>query len=188
MDKRLRFSDPNEHYSKIAYLLHQFKRKEEIDLLRSVYGRLFFQVSVYSRRGARVDYLSRKFASSENRPTAQAFRDSAEALITRDENQVEEQHGQRVASIFHDADFIVSLDAPKTVDTQVTRFCELIFGSNTLSPTKSEYGLFAAKGAALRTVDLSRQVRSGNFRTYRVDHIAWFQRSAESRRRDILVR
>ncbi len=118
MDKRLRLTESGE-YSKIAYLLHQFKRKEEIDLLRSVYGRLFFQVSIYSRRGARVDYLSRKFASSENRPIAQAYRDSAEALITRDENQVEEKHGQRVASIFHDADFIVSLDAPKSIDEQV---------------------------------------------------------------------
>jgi hypothetical protein len=102
MDKRLKHSAFG-HPEKIAYLLHQFKRKEEIDLLRNVYGRLFFQVSVYSRRGARVDYLSRKFASSENRPLAQAYRDSAEKLITRDENEVEEKHGQRVASIFHDA-------------------------------------------------------------------------------------
>jgi hypothetical protein len=88
MDKRLRFSRPGQ-FQKLAFLLHQFKRKEEIDLLRNVYGRLFFQVSVYSRRGARVDYLSRKFASSYNRPIAQAYRDSAEMLITRDENQVE---------------------------------------------------------------------------------------------------
>ena len=134
-----------------------------IDLLRNVYGRLFFQVSIYSRRGARVDYLSRKFASSDNRPVAQAYRDSAETLITRDENQVDEKHGQRVASIFHDADFIVSLDAHQTVDSQVDRFCELIFGSNIISPTKTEYGLFAAKAAALRTLDLSRQVGAAIF-------------------------
>ncbi len=38
---------------KNVYLMHQFKRKEEIELLRSVYGRTFFQVSVYSRRGAK---------------------------------------------------------------------------------------------------------------------------------------
>jgi hypothetical protein len=37
---------------KNVFLLYQFKRREEIDLLRSVYGRAFFQVSVYSRRGA----------------------------------------------------------------------------------------------------------------------------------------
>jgi len=93
MDKRLKLSRPGQEFEKLAFLLHQFKRKEEIDLLRNVYGRLFFQVSIYSRRGARVDYLSRKFASSHNRPIAQAYRDSAEMLITRDENQVEEEHG-----------------------------------------------------------------------------------------------
>jgi deoxycytidylate deaminase len=75
----------------------------------------------------------------------------------------EEKHGQRVASIFHDADFIVSLDAPESVQAQVTRFCELIFGSNVISPTKSEYGLFVAKAAALRTLDLSRQVGAAIF-------------------------
>lgn len=162
MDKRLRHS-PLGQFEKIAYLIHQFKRKEEVDLLRSVYGRLFFQVSVYSRRGARVDYLSRRFASSDNRPTARAYRNSAETLISRDENEVEERHGQRVASIFHDADFIVNLDTTSTVEDQVTRFCELIFGSNVISPTKTEYALFVAKAAALRTLDLSRQVGAAIF-------------------------
>jgi len=162
MASRLRHSEPGQ-FAKTAYLLHQFKRKEEIDLLRSVYGRLFFQVSIYSRRGSRVDYLSRKFASSENKPVAQNYRDSAEALISQDENQIGEKHGQRVASIFHDADFIVSTDAHQTVEHQVNRFCELIFGSNITSPTKLEYGLFAAKAAALRTLDLSRQVGAAIF-------------------------
>lgn len=31
-------------HEKNVYLLYQFKRREEIDLLRSVYGRAFFQV------------------------------------------------------------------------------------------------------------------------------------------------
>jgi deoxycytidylate deaminase len=162
MRKRVQQPGPGP-IGKNAFLLYQFKRKEEIDLLRVVYGRLFFQVSIYSRRGARVDYLSRKFASSQNRPLAQKYRDLAETLIMRDENEAEERHGQRVASIFHDADFIVSLDAPETVEHQVNRFCELIFGSNILSPTKSEYGLFVAKAAALRTLDLSRQVGAAIF-------------------------
>lgn len=162
MDKRLKHSSAGQA-EKTAYLLHQFKRKEEIELLRAVYGRLFFQVSIYSRRGARVDYLSRKFASSQNRPLAREFRDAAETLITRDENQVEEKHGQRVASIFHDADLIVNSDVEQNVETQVIRFCELIFGSNTISPTKYEYGLFVATAAALRTLDLSRQVGAAVF-------------------------
>ena len=166
MRERLRpRTDGADKFSRTAYLLHQFKRKEEIDLLRSVYGRLFFQISVYSRRGARVDHLSRVFASSDHAAGPQKYRDSAEALIQRDENEKGSDHGQRVAKIFHDADFIVSLDVPQPVDQQVNRFCEVIFGSNSISPTRTEYGLYLAKAAALRTLDLSRQVGAAIFST-----------------------
>jgi hypothetical protein len=65
MARRLRVQKDDDKFSRTVFLLHQFKREEEIDLLRAVYGRLFFQVSVYSRRGARVDFLSRRFASSD---------------------------------------------------------------------------------------------------------------------------
>ena len=158
MAKRLKTQKENEKFSQTVFLIHQFKRKEEIDLLRTVYGRLFFQVSIYSRRGARVDYLSRRFASSDHTSGPQKYRHLAEELIQTDENEVGELHGQRVASIFHDADFIINLDAEKAPEEQVRRFNELLFGSNAISPTKIEYGMFLAKAAALRTLDLSRQV------------------------------
>jgi deoxycytidylate deaminase len=163
MARRLRAQKEGDKFSRTVFLLHQFKRKEEIDLLRTVYGRLFFQVSVYSRRGARVDYLSRKFASSDHTSGPQKYRHTAEELIQQDENEVGAVHGQRVASIFHDADFIVSLDARDSAQKQVERFCELLFGSNCISPTKIEYGMFMAKAAALRTLYLSRQVGAAIF-------------------------
>jgi deoxycytidylate deaminase len=162
--RRLRVARSDEEkYSKTIYLIHQFKRKEEIDLLRSVYGRLFFQVSIYSRRGARVDYLSRKFASDDNKSGHEGYRQNAEALVEADVHEVGQKHGQRVRKIFHDADFIISLDVRRSVREQVDRFCELIFGSNSISPNHQEYGLFLAKAAALRTLDLSRQVGAAIF-------------------------
>src|SRR5947209_19113054 len=41
---KARGSEPatREHKERCAYIIHQFKRTEEIDLLRSVYGTLFF--------------------------------------------------------------------------------------------------------------------------------------------------
>ena len=110
MAKRIKLTGSDERYSKTVYLVHQFKRKEEIDLLRSVYGRLFFQVSIYSRRGARVDSLARRFASSDHATGAQKYRHLAESLVQDDENEFGKIHGQRVAKIFHDADFIANLD------------------------------------------------------------------------------
>lgn len=153
-----------EPFSRTAYLLYQFKRKEEIDLLRSVYGRLFFQVSVYSRRGARVDYLSRKFAEGKGSTEINKFRTSAEHFVQQDVDEVAVVHGQRVGKVFHDADLIVNCDVnTPSIDDQVERFGELVFSSNSISPTKIEYGMFLAKAAALRTLDLSRQVGAAIF-------------------------
>ena len=146
-----------------AYLVHQFKRREEIDLFRSVYGRLFFQVSVYSRRGARVDHLAHTFANSENSANINKYRSLSEDIIQKDENE-NSSHGQKVSKIFHDGDLIVNTDIERpSRRQQVERFCNLLFGHNGLSPTKMEYGMFLAKAAALRTLDLSRQVGAAIF-------------------------
>jgi deoxycytidylate deaminase len=157
MSKRIKLIK-DDRFCRTAFLIHQFKRKEEVDLFRSIYGPLFFQVSIYSRRGARVDFLSRDFANTDSSSGPNKYRSLAEELITKDENEVENLHGQRVAKIFHDADFIINLDSSVPIKSQVNRFCELIFSANNVSPTRQEYGLFLAKAAALRTLDLSRQV------------------------------
>lgn len=150
-------------YEKQAYLLHQFKRKEEIDLFRSLYGRLFFQISVYSRRGARVDFLAHRFANTENSGDINRYRAQAEEIITIDENEAS-AHGQKVSKAFHDGDFIINADTRvPTIQQQAERFCKLMFGNNSISPTKTEYGMFVAKAAALRTLDLSRQVGAAVF-------------------------
>ncbi|EHS51847.1 CMP/dCMP deaminase zinc-binding protein [Rhizobium sp. PDO1-076] len=165
VERRMRDSSPdNEKFSKNVYILHQFKRPEEIDLLRAVYGDIFFQVSVYSMRSSRVDYLSRKFAEDSGEASHTSFRASAEKLIDVDENQAKEKYGQRVGKIFHDADLILNNDIQKpTLSAQLNRFLELLFSSNVITPTKIEYGMFAAKSAALRTSDLSRQVGAAVF-------------------------
>lgn len=147
-----------------VYLIRQFKRKEEVDLLRSIYGRLFFQISVFSRRAARIEYLARKFADDAGSADVKAYRAQAEDLVQTDENEITDEFGQRVGQIFHDADFIVSADSlSPSVKVQIDRFCELLFGSNSISPTKHEYGMFLARAAALRTLDLSRQVGAAVF-------------------------
>jgi hypothetical protein len=133
MARRLRVQKDGEKFSGTVYLLHQFKRKEEVDLLRTTYGRLFFQISIYSRRGTRIDYLSKRFASHDHGAPSQKYRPAAEELIQKDENEIGEFHGQRVATIFHDADFIANLDVAEAIHLQVNRFGELIFGSNSYS-------------------------------------------------------
>ncbi len=165
MRARTRTTQPDkEKPEKNVYLIHQFKRKEEVELLRSVYGRVFFQISVYSRRGARVDHLARQFAHADNDSNHNAYRAKAEDIVQIDESERGDGHGQEVSAIFHDADVVINADESDTsIQRQVSRFCELLFGSNKISPTKHEYGMFAAKAAALRTLDLSRQVGAAIF-------------------------
>jgi deoxycytidylate deaminase len=153
------------NYQNRVYILHQFKRKEEIDLLRSVYDKLFFQVSVYSRKESRIEYLSHKLAHERNTADQSDTRSIAMNLVSKDENEKLEPHGQRITKIFHDADLIINSDRLErgSVEIQVFRFFDLVFSSNSISPSKQEYGMFAAKAAALRTLDLSRQVGAAIF-------------------------
>jgi cytidine deaminase len=49
------------------------------------------------------------------------------------------------------------------MDTQLDRFVQAFFGRTDISPSKNEYGMYAAKSAALRSADLSRQVGAAVF-------------------------
>ena len=151
------------HREKVAYVIHQFKRREEIELLRSVYGKLFFQVSVYSSKGERSDAFAQRIARDHKSTDIDRFKAQADALIKRDEDQQGDDFGQRIRDVFHLADFIINRDVVETQREQLDRFVELIFGRNTLSPTKIEYGMYMAKAAALRSLDLSRQIGAAIF-------------------------
>lgn len=149
---------------KTAYLLRQFKRPEEIDLLRSVYGDQFFQISIYSTRPARVSNLADLFSKDAKEPTPDAQLAFAHEVVQIDQDEGDITQGQRLKKTFHDADLIVNanLDDEK-VTKQIKRFVRLVFGANAESPTKYEYGMKLAKSAALRSIDLSRQVGAAIF-------------------------
>ncbi len=163
-DRRPKSSDRERKFERTAYLLHQFKRPEEIALLRSTYRGLFFQISIYSSRSNRVAYLANEFCHSKGGSNPAHFRDEAERFVSLDENEDAVASGQRVSKIFHDADYIINIDIDDgDVVHQVGRFFELLFSSNSVTPTKGEYGMYAANSAALRTSDLSRQVGAALF-------------------------
>lgn len=156
-------SGETKYRQKYAYIIHQFKRKEEIELLRSVYGKLFFQISVYSSKGERSDSFAQRISRDHKSTDLEKYKSQADELIKLDEDQEENDFGQRVRDVFHLADFIINKDIPVTQRDQLDRFVDLIFGRNTLSPTKIEYGMYMARAAALRSLDLSRQVGAAIF-------------------------
>lgn len=147
-----------------AFIIRQFKREEEINLLRQVYGRKFVQISVFSDADERRKQLIKKIKSYKT-----TIVDDAEAekqaidLISIDNNEVGDDYGQRVSDVFHLGDVFVPGQATKEAEETIDRFVKAFFGHNGLSPTKAEYGMYAAAGASLRSLDLSRQVGAAIF-------------------------
>jgi deoxycytidylate deaminase len=157
---------PDHGFSNRVYIVDQLKTEEELQLLRQIYGRGFFQVSVYSARDIRVDNLARRSAHDHLVGDRNRYRSKCERVVTRDEDESKNPHGQRVGKIFQLADFVVNADRigeNSTVERQCDRFVDLLFGANGYSPSRAEYGVYLAHSAALRSLDLSRQVGAAIF-------------------------
>lgn len=150
-----------------AYIIDQLKTEEELTILREVYGKNFYQISIYSARDIRVENLARLIAHDNKKADRNKYRPKAEELVNRDESEPEVQSGQRVGKIFQYADLVVNVDligGIADIGRQVQRFVDLLFGANFYSPNKNEYGMYLANSAALRSLDLSRQVGAAIFR------------------------
>ena len=156
--------DADTYISNRAYVFDQFKRKEEIDLLRQVYGRLFVVISLYSERKNRLDQLANKIAQDHSDARlADTHSTIAAALIKRDQSEENEPNGQRLEEAFPSADLFLNIDDIDGAQKLLARFLDALFGSNSVSPTHDEYGMYLARNAALRSLDLSRQVGAAIF-------------------------
>ena len=140
-----------------AYILRSLKHPQEISSLRDIYGRAFHSISAYSPRAMRHEALSLRIARSEHDANVSRFRDKAERLIQTDE-QESDKLGQNVRDAFPMADLFVDARGKQEIVKSVKRFVELLFGNLFHTPTRDEFAMFHAHGAALRSADLSRQV------------------------------
>ncbi|MDP2803920.1 MAG: anti-phage dCTP deaminase [Phreatobacter sp.] len=148
----------------IAYIIRQLKRPEEIRFYRQLYGKQVFQVSVWADPEQRRSRLARKMRDHDRTKTrAIDFAPSALELVNRDESETALLHGQRVVDVFPLADVFIDATSNETISKTTERFLRLVFGHNFHSPTREEYGMYIAKSASLRSVDLSRQVGAAVF-------------------------
>ena len=147
-----------------AYVIRQLKRPQEVELLRKTYGRKFVQISVHLDHDDRLNQLSDKIQHFDSTPVEREDAEKRAAeLISKDASEVDHEYGQRVSDIFHQGDVIVMGQKSSQTKEAVDRFVRALFGHNGVSPTKSEYGMYAATAAALRSLDLSRQVGASIF-------------------------
>jgi deoxycytidylate deaminase len=147
-----------------AFIIRQFKRPEEIELMRATYGRKFIQISAYSSPSERQDAIIEKIRHFDNSPKDEFDCEKmAIELIKQDYNQRDVPNGQRISDVFHLGDVFAHGSNESASRPTIERFIDAMFGSNRISPKRDEYGLYIATSAALRSADLSRQVGSAVF-------------------------
>jgi len=84
-----------------AYIVRQFKRIQEIELMRKAYGRKFIQVSLYVDPALRKEWLLKRLSENDKHLTSDAEHEKqAIELINRDYMEEDEIHGQEVSEIF----------------------------------------------------------------------------------------
>jgi cytidine deaminase len=150
--------------SPTAYIVRQLKRPDEAVLLRRVYGRQFILISAYGPVEQRQQLIEERLRISLSPGTAEhEISHKALQLIDKDSREDGEDLGQNVRETFHLADVFIDGLTRTEMDTKLDRFIQAFFGRTDISPTKSEYGMYAAKSASLRSADLSRQVGAAVF-------------------------
>lgn len=132
---------------RVAYLIDQVKRPEEVALLRALYRNLFYLVGVTKNYQQRVEVLANEGVKTEE----------INDLIQIDRNE-DSETGQRLDKTLHLADFFLRNDSGVDKKESIDRFLHLIHGDKSKTPTIVEQGMYAAYAAGLRSACLSRQV------------------------------
>lgn len=149
----------------VVYVVKSLKRVEEFKLLEDLYGRSFILLSIYSPEKHREERLKSKFITKGSSDLFDP-KEAAALIIEKDYQETDKNlndvkgvnYGQNERDCFSKGHYFISEIAPEGVSAQVKRFVHLLFGNPFIPPTTDEFNMFHADGAALRSLDLSRQV------------------------------
>ena len=133
-----------------ATIIDSLKHPKETLLLRRVYGGIYWQFTVFAPESIRETRL--RGLGIE--------KDELSGIFTRDENDKEGDHGQKVSKTAYLSDFFVRNDGEndtRLVST-IQRYLEIGFNISVHTPTTDEAGMYSAVSAASKSACLSRQV------------------------------
>ncbi len=134
---------------KTAYLINQLKHPDEVELLNTVYGDLFYLIGVLASEEIRKAALIDDGLTDPD----------AADVMERDRKQYM-SYGQQLEKTLSLADFFIRDNHSNDVilSSKFERFIKLMHGYNGLTPTHDEYGMYSAYSASLKSACLSRQV------------------------------
>lgn len=132
-----------------CHIIDSIKNTDELNLLRSVYGRLLHVISVYSPLALRTHELEKKLGDKSE----------VHKLIDRDSGE-EFENGQSVRDVFPQADFFLRINdgTDDQIRANLSRYLDLLLGVKVITPTADERAMYEAHSAARNSACLSRQV------------------------------
>jgi deoxycytidylate deaminase len=143
--------------SRTAWLVQSFKRPEEIQAMRAIYGPRFILVGVHvpevirHRAGAR---RWQRWAAV----TTRRYEEEATTDIRRDEHDPAVTYGQELRLAFAEADFFIDARTDARLKDTLPRVIRLIFAEPFEPPQRDELAMYHAFTAGLRSAEMGRQV------------------------------
>ncbi|MBI3446398.1 MAG: hypothetical protein HY055_13840 [Magnetospirillum sp.] len=131
-----------------AYIIDSIKNKDELNLLRQLYGDTFILVGVFAPDDLRKQRLIDKDV------------DKAEVsqILDRDKGELM-TFGQKTRDVFTLSDLFICNDKkPDELRRRLMRHMELLFDVGFHTPSKAETAMFSAASAAANSACMSRQV------------------------------
>ncbi len=120
---------PDSPASAHAYILHQLKHPDEVDLLRQVYGSSFLLIAGHAPRAERVRHLSHLMARKEDQPgQVPRFEGKAIEVIDIDEKQ-DNDLWQNTRDTYPKADFFANLGLAAG-EKEIRRFVDFALWSS----------------------------------------------------------
>lgn len=141
-----------------AYVIRSLKTPEEVALLREVYGDAFLLIGSSAPYQTRRRYLATRIAASHHDFKHDRHLPRAEELMLVDQREPGKKFGQNLQNTFHLSDIFVDASDANRLRESIHRGLALVFGNTFHTPTRHEYAMFHAAGAALRSAELGRQV------------------------------
>ncbi|MGH2973613.1 MAG: deaminase [Solirubrobacterales bacterium] len=140
-----------------AFVIRSLKTPGEVLALRDVYGPRFFLIGAHCGEATRLENLRRGIGRRADGKKEAAWTHAPSQLVDRDWSE-EEEGGQNVRGTFHESDFFIDAHDEKSVRRDLDRLLRILFGYPYATPTREEYAMFQATGAARRSAELGRQV------------------------------
>lgn len=157
VSERDALANEKEPLSRCAWVLNQLKTPAEVQTLRDVYGSRFFLIAAYTPDDERIERLNEAITASHRSSDRSKWAVDATELLHRDQSEAP-PYGQDVRDTFHRADLFINAGREADTRSQLERLLEIVLANPFKAPTKDEFALFEAHGAARMSAEPGRQV------------------------------